>query len=359
LLRVAYNKVVDALRGEARLDALGSEEETRAGAGGEHARGDGVEAPHAPLALDDELALMFLCCHPALPRAAQVALTLKIASGLSTPQIARAFVSDERTIAQRIVRAKQVLRAEGARLELPEATELPARLGPILDVLYLVFAEGYSPSDGDEAVKNDMCAEALRLVRLLAELPSGAPPAAEALRALFCFQAARAAARTADDGSLLLLHEQDRARWDASLLAEGFAALGRSSRGEELTRFHLEAGIAACHAAALRHDATDWPKIVALYDALREVAPSPIVEVNRAVAVGMARGALAGIDELDAIPERELLARYPYALAAYAELHASLGHIDESRGYLRRALDCQSSRAQRRLLERKLASLSR
>jgi RNA polymerase sigma-70 factor (ECF subfamily) len=354
LVRVAYNRVIDAMRGDARLEPLA------AGPDGEPpAVPHAPDAPHPAPALDDELALMFLCCHPTLPRAAQVALTLKIASGLSTAQIARAFVTDERTVAQRIVRAKQRLREEGARFELPEIGELPARVGPILDVLYLVFAEGHTPSDGDSAVKDEMCAEALRLARLLVELPGGAPPAADALRALLCFQASRAAARTADDGGLLLLHEQDRSRWDGALVAEGFAALARSARGSELTRFHLEAAIAACHAAAPRHDATDWPQIVSLYDALREVAPSPVIEVNRAVAVGMARGALAGLDELDAIPERELLARYPYALAAYAEMHASLGSLDEARGYLRRALDCQSSRAQCRLLERKLRSLAR
>src|SRR5262249_33677418 len=151
-------------------------------------------------------------------------------------------------------------------------------------------------------------------------------PAAEALRALFCFHAARTPARTAEDGSLVLLHEQDRSRWDADLLDEGFLFLGRSARGEELSRFQLEAGIAACHAQATSYATTDWGKIVDLYDLLRATSPSPVVDVNRALAVGMLRGALAGLDELDAIPERDLLARYPYALAVYAELHASRGH---------------------------------
>jgi RNA polymerase sigma-70 factor (ECF subfamily) len=196
-------------------------------------------------------------------------------------------------------------------------------------------------------------------VRLLAELPCGAPPAAEALRALLCFQAAKAGARIADDGSLLLLHEQDRARWDSALVSEGFEYLGRAARGDQLSRFHLEAGIAACHAAAPNYQMTDWPQVVLLYDALRAVARSPIVEVNRAVAVAMASGAMAGIDELDAIPERELLRRYPYALAAYADLYVSLGRFAEARDYLGRALKHQSSRAQRGLLERKLASLDR
>jgi RNA polymerase sigma-70 factor (ECF subfamily) len=352
LVSVAHNRAVDRLRGEARLAPL---EASHADSLDALDGGASVPAP----AVDDELALMFLCCHPALPRAAQVALTLKVACGLGVPQIARAFLTEERTLAQRLVRAKQLLRREGARFEVPEPAQLPARIEPILDVLYLVFNEGYSPSDGDLASREDLCAEALRLARLLGEVPGGAPPAAEALRALFCFQASRAPARTGDDGSLLLLHEQDRSRWDAALAAEGFACLGRAARGGEVSRFHIEAGIAACHSAAPSHQATEWPLIVSLYDDLRAVAPSPVVDVNRAIAIGMARGALAGIDELDAIPEREIVGRYPYALAAYAELHASLGELDEARAYLRRALEQQPAGAQRRLLERKLAALAR
>jgi RNA polymerase sigma-70 factor (ECF subfamily) len=345
ILRVAHNRAVDVLRSGARLTAFEAE----------HA---GAVEPPAP-ALDDELRLMFLCCHPSLPRAAQVALTLKVGCGFTVPQIARAFLTEEKTLAQRIVRAKESLRRACARFEMPDAGELAGRLEPIFDVLYLVFNEGYSPTDGEAAIKADVCAESLRLVRLLGELPSGAPPTAEALRALFCFQASRGPARTGDDGSLLLLHEQDRARWDAALAAEGFACLGRAASGDALSRFHVEAAIAACHAAAPSHQATDWPRIVELYDALRDLAPSPIVEVNRAVAIAMASGALAGIDELDAIPERDLLMRYPYALAAYAELYASLGRLAEARTYLVQALAHQSSRAQRSLLERKLASLAR
>jgi RNA polymerase sigma-70 factor (ECF subfamily) len=194
-------------------------------------------------------------------------------------------------------------------------------------------------------------------VRLLTDRPRTATPAAEALRALLCFHASRAPARIAADGSLLLLPEQDRARWDASLVEEGMAHLDRAARGEELSRHHIEAGIAACHAAAPSHAATDWPRILRLYDALRVRAPSPVVEVNRAFAVGMVHGASAGLDELDAIPERDLVAGYPYALATYAELHASLGNLAEARVYLRRALEQQPAGAQRVLLARKLAAL--
>jgi RNA polymerase sigma-70 factor (ECF subfamily) len=346
LLRVAHNALVDELRSERRLVPL-SEQQLDAAA----------PPVDLDLALDDELCLIFLCCHPSLPRAAQVALTLRIVYGFDSAQIARAFLSDERTIAQRIVRAKQRLREEGTRFELPEHGELPSRLGPILDVLYQLFTEGYATTAGEAGIDEELCRESLRLARALTLDPRWTSPSAEALRALFCFHGARMAARRADDGSLLLLQEQDRATWDSELLAEGFACLARSARGDELSRFHLEAGIAGCHAQAHSFASTDWEQIVALYDLLRETSPSPIVDVNRALAVAMLRGATAGLDELDSIPERELLARYPYALATYAELHASLGHITEARIYLDRALEQQASPAERALLRRKRSAL--
>jgi RNA polymerase sigma-70 factor (ECF subfamily) len=344
LLRVAHNIAVDAIRRDQRLVAL---PDAHGEEGGDDAN-----------AIDDELALMFLCCHPALPRAAQIALTLKTVCGFTVAQIASAFLSDEATVAQRILRAKQRLRREKAEFELPAVDELPERLDPILQVLYLVFNEGHTPSDGEAAVRRDLCEDALRLARLLVRLPLTATPTAEALLSLFAFQASRNAARQADDGSLLLLPEQDRARWDATLIEEGFAHLDRASRGDTLSLFHLEAGIAAVHAAAPSFHATDWPKIVMLYDVLRARAPSPIVEVNRAIAVAMAEGAVAGLDELDAIPERDFVARYPYALAAYGELHASLGHLEAARDYFSRALACQPVQAQRAVLVRKLATLA-
>jgi RNA polymerase sigma factor (sigma-70 family) len=345
LLRVAGNVVVDGLRRDRRAVPLAREHD------GEQ------EAPDA--AVDDELRLVFLACHPSLSRAAQIALTLRVAYGFETGQIARAFLSDEATIAQRIVRAKQRLREQGVRFELPEPSELPSRMAAILDVLYQVFTEGYATTASDGGIDDSLCAESLRLVRVLTSDARLTTPAAEALHALFCFHAARAEARRADDGSLLLLHEQDRSRWNAAVLDEGFLLLGRSARGGDATRFHAEAGIAACHAAAHDHAATDWLRIVELYDVLRERAPSPVVDVNRALAVAHAHGAVAGLDELDAIPERDLLARYPYALAAYAELHASLGHLDEARALLERALAHQPSPAERALLERKRAELDR
>jgi RNA polymerase sigma-70 factor (ECF subfamily) len=344
LLRVAHNAIVDTLRRERVNEPLADDY-----------AGEPV-APPVP-EVDDELRLIFLCCHPALARSAQVALTLRVAYGFTTTQIARAFVSDGRTIAQRIVRAKQRLRDERTRFELPDQDEIPSRMTAILDVLYQAFTEGYSTTDSDAGIDEDLCRESLRLVRLLTDdVPWGFAPA-DALRALFCFHAGRIPARIAEDGSLVLLHEQDRSRWDEDLLTEGFVLLERSAQGEELTRFHVEAGIAACHAKAASYASTDWGEIVAQYDLLRRVSPSPIVEVNRAMAIGMLRGAVAGLDELDAIPERDLIARYPYALATYAELHASLGHRVEARTFLDRALEQQASPAERALLLRKRASL--
>jgi RNA polymerase sigma-70 factor (ECF subfamily) len=343
LLRVAHNVVIDALRAERREVALV----------GEHA---GVSEPATP-EFDDELRLIFLCCHPSLARAAQIALTLRVAYGFDTAQIARAFLADERTIAQRIVRAKQRLRDEGTRFELPEPVEVPARLPPILDVLYQLFTEGYATTESEAGIDESLCHESLRLVRLLTDDERWTTPAAEALRALLCFHVARMPARKADDGSLLFLQEQDRLLWDRALFVEAFTFLGRSSRGNDVSHFHLEAGIAACHARAASYVTTDWAEIVALYDALRKVSPSPVVDVNRALAVAMLRGAHAGLDELDAVPERELVARYPYALATYAELHASLGHLEQARSFLDRALALQTSPAERALIRRKRAAL--
>ncbi len=350
LLRVAGNWMIDQLRRERRAEALADA----------LAEAPAVSSEPAAPVVEDELCLVFLCCHPALPRAAQIALTLRTAFGFSAAQIARAFLSDERTISQRIVRAKRRLREARVRFELPDTDELPERRDAILDVLYQLFTEGHSTTEGAAGVDDAICRDALRLSRLLTDDPRLTSPGAEALRALICFHMARAPARHADDGSLLLLQEQDRTRWDASLVAEGFEWLARSARGPEASRFHVEAGIAACHAAAPTYASTDWPRILELYDLLRTLVPSPVVDVNRALAVAMCRGATAGLDELDAIPERDLLARYPYALAAYAELYASLGELERARGCLDRALEQlgqRTSPAERALLRRKRASL--
>jgi RNA polymerase sigma-70 factor (ECF subfamily) len=343
LVRVAHNALIDALRRQPPTQPL------------EGNHNGQVDPP--TLESDDELRLMCLCCDPALTRAAQVALVLNVTFGLSARQIATALVSDERTVAQRIVRAKQRLRDEGVRFDVPEAVGLPERLTTMLDVLYIVFSEGYNPTTDDAALDAGLCNEALRLVRLLSETKETAVSAVFALRALLCFHASRVPARLADDGSVLLMPEQDRARWDSALLAEAFSCLRDAGSGTALTRFHIEAAIAACHALGSTYATTDWARIVDLYNMLRERSPSLVVDVNRALAIAMLSGARAGLDELDAIPEREVLSRYPYGLAAYADLHASLGNLEEARTYLVRALEHQSSPTQRGLLMRKLAAI--
>jgi RNA polymerase sigma-70 factor (ECF subfamily) len=344
LVRVAHNALVDALRRERRTEPLG----------------EGHDIPVEPPALehDDELRLTFLCCDSVLSRAAQVALVLNVIFGLTARQIASALLSDESTVAQRIVRAKQRLREEGIRFDLPRGSALPERLGVVLEVLYVVFSEGYNPTQ-EEALDAGLCNEALRLTRLISADRQTATPASFALRALLCFHVSRLPARLADDGSLLLIQEQDRSRWDRPLIDEAFECLRLAGRGHELTRFHIEAGIAACHALGSTYASTDWARIVGLYELLKERAPSLVVDVNRALAVAMYRGAREGLDELDAIPEREILGRYPYALAAYADLHASLGHLGEARRYLDRALQHQSAPAQHALLARKRSALER
>lgn len=364
LVRVAQNALIDMLRKERPTRSL----DTGGAEGGLDPDG-GYPQPAEPdygstagptvLDSDDELRLVFLCCDPVLPLSARIALVLNVALGLTARQIASAFVSDERTVSQRIVRAKQRLRDEGVRFDLPDREALPPRVAAVLDVLYIAFSEGHNPTEDDGALDAGLCAQALRLVRLLTERKGFATPAAFALRALLCFHASRLPARMADDGSLLLIQEQDRALWDQRLMMEGFSCLGSAGEGNELSRFHLEAAIAACHALAPTYARTDWAKIVELYDTLGTIAPSLVVDVNRAVAVAMLSGARAGLDELDGIPEREILGRYPYALAAYADLHASLGSLEEARSYLDRALKYQTSPAQRALLARKRAALER
>ena len=344
LARVSHNVMVDSLRRDARTDPLD----------GDHDASSETPAFDS----DDEIRLMFLCCDPVLARAAQIALVLNVAFGLTARQIAAAFLSDERTVAQRIVRAKQRLRDAGISFEVPGSATRPARLGAVLDVLYVVFSEGFVPTDDVAPFDATLCHEALRLVRLLADSPQTASPHTHALRALMCLHASRLPARLGVDGGLLLMPEQDRTRWDHALIAEGFACLSAAASGDDLSRFHIEAAIAACHATATTYVNSDWPRIVELYEMLRERWPSLVVDVNRALAVAMRSGARAGLDELDAIPEREVLGRYPYALAAYADLHASLGNIEESCASLDRALEHQTSPAQQTLLRRKRAGLA-
>lgn len=299
---------------------------------------------------DDLLRLMFTACHPVLSPEARVALTLRLVGGLSTEEIARAFLVPEATLAQRIVRAKKTLAEARVPFEVPRGAELGARLASVLEVLYLVFNEGYSATAGEDWLRPALCDDALRLGRVLAGL---APGEAEVhgLVALMEIQASRARARTQPSGEPVLLLEQDRARWDQLLIRRGLAALERAvALGGARGPYALQAAIAACHARARNADATDWPRIAALYATLAEVAPSPVVELNRAVAVSMAFGPEAGLERVDALASEPSLAHYHLLPSVRGDLLQKLGRREEARGEFERAASLTRNARERELL---------
>jgi len=305
---------------------------------------------------DDLLRLIFTACHPLLNTDARVALVLRLLGGLTTEEIARAFLAPTPTIAQRIVRAKKTLAEARVPFELPRAPERAERLSSVLEVIDLVFNEGYTATSGDDWVRRDLCEEALRLGRILAELDAEEPEV-HGLVALMEIQASRLHARVGPDGEPILLLEQDRARWDQLLIRRGLAALERAAwLGGALGPYALQAAIAACHARARTAEATDWPRIVALYDALSQVAPSPVVELNRAVAVSMAYGPEAGLEALDVLAGERSLVRYHLLPAVRGDLLLKLGRREEARGELEKAASLtQNAREKRLLLERAAA----
>ena len=299
---------------------------------------------------DDLLRLVFTACHPVLSTDARVALTLRLLGGLTTDEIARAFLVPEATMAQRIVRAKRTLTEARVPFEVPRAAELPARLASVLAVIYLVFNEGYSATTGDDWMRPALCAEALRLGRVVAGLM---PDESEVLGlvALMEIQASRTAARTDAQGRAVLLMDQDRNRWDPLLIRRGLAALARAEAlGGARGPYALQAALAACHARARQAEATDWAQIVALYDALVQVAPSPVVELNRAVAVGMAFGPDAGLEIIDALAADAALANYHWLPSVRGDLLAKLGRIDEARAEFERAAGMTRNARERELL---------
>jgi RNA polymerase sigma-70 factor (ECF subfamily) len=317
---------------------------------------EGPDAMDPQAIPDDRLRLIFICCHPGLPEESRVALTLRLVGGLSTTEIARAFLVAEPTIAQRLVRAKRTIRERGLSYELPEAAELSERLPAVLAVVYLIFNEGYAAHGGDALVRHDLCQEALRLGRTLAELMDDEPEVI-GLLALMELQASRAATRADADGELVLLSGQDRSRWDRAQILRGLALLERAGPTERAGPYQLQAAIAACHARAVSWDTTDWPAIVQHYRALAEAAPSPVVDLNRAVAIGLAEGAGAGLDAVDAIDVAALRA-YHFLPAARAEFLRRLGRLTEAAAEYRRALALADNARERRFLEARLAEVS-
>lgn len=299
---------------------------------------------------DDLLRLMFTACHPVLSTEARLALTLRLLGGLSTEEIARAFLAAESTIAQRIVRAKRTLAEARVPFELPDATERKARLGSVLDVLYLIFNEGYAATAGDDWLRPALCEEALRLGRTLAELAPGESEV-HGLVALMELQASRNRARVDAQGEPILLLEQNRARWDRLLIQRGLNALERAEKlGGALGPYALQAAIAACHARARTAEETPWKRITALYDALAQVSPSPVVELNAAVAVGMAFGPQAGLELVDALMDDPRLRSYHLLPSVRGDLLFKLGRLGEARTEFLRAAELTQNRREQALL---------
>jgi RNA polymerase sigma-70 factor, ECF subfamily len=300
--------------------------------------------------------LIFTCCHPALPPDAQVAMTLREVCGLTTEEIAAAFLTGAPTVAQRIVRAKAKIRAAQIPYEVPPREALAGRLETALHVVYLVFTQGYEPASGEMVVRVDLVDEAIRLGRLLVELLP--EPEVLGLLALMLLQDSRRATRTSADGDLVLLADQDRARWDRARIAEGLALLQRAVSSGQVGPYTLQAAIAAAHAEAPTAAATDWDRIVGLYDLLARVDPSPVVELNRAVAVAMRDGPAAGLAPIDAILERGQLHGYHLAHAARADLLRRLGRTAEARDAYRRALQLTRQEPERRFIRQRLGELA-
>jgi len=303
---------------------------------------------------DAQLCVMFCCAHPSLPPPAQVAVMLKTLCGFSVGESAHAFLVPETTIEKRLSRAYAELRTHRNFLDAVTGPHVPERLASVHASLYLLFNEGYHGSHPEHAVREELCGEAMRLCALLAEHPAGDVPRTHALFALFCFHAVRLGTRTDASGALQLLAEQDRSRWDRALIARGEASLSRASTGNELSAYHVEAAIAACHATAASFADTDWRSIVNLYDVLLRIRPSAVVALNRAIAVGYADGPAFGLDAIDALARETSLAAYPFLDAARGDFLRALGRTAEAHASFERAIARARNDAERELLARKL-----
>jgi len=340
-------KAIDSIRRNARFDAL--TEEQVENLPGEEGESHEIE--------DDRLRLVFTCCHPALAPDAQVALTLREVCGLKTEEIAHAYFTPAPTLAQRIVRAKTKIRDAGIPYEVPGAAELPERLEAVLRVIYLVFNEGYSASSGDSVTRTDLSGEALRLARLLVELMP--EPEAMGLLALMLLHESRRSARTSPSGDLILLEEQDRSLWNRALIAEGVSLVEKALESRRFGPYGIQAAISAVHAEGPSAAATDWAQIVALYDVLLRMDPSPVIELNRAVAIAMRDGPQTGLSLIESIFSEKQLLDYHLAHAARADLHRRLGNKAAAIGSYEKALALARQAPERRFLERRIAELKK
>ena len=351
LISTGRFKAIDTLRRRSRFDASQDELvrylEAQLSSAEKSNEEDSVD--------DDRLRLIFTCCHPSLPPEARVALTLREVCGLTTEEIAKAFLITPRTLAQRIVRAKAKIRETKIPYEVPSSEELPERLGAVLHVIYLVFNEGYSAATGKEVMRTDLTGEAIRLARLLMELQS--EPEVVGLLALMLLQESRHAARTSPTGEMILLENQDRSLWNRQQIAEGVALLEKALKSNRFGSYTLQAAIAAVHAQAKSIAATDWQQIVTIYDRLLRIHPSPVVQLNRAVAIAMCDGPEAGLAQIDALLEQGELANYYLAHSARADMYRRLGRTVEARSAYERALALTQQEPERQFLQERIRQL--
>jgi RNA polymerase sigma factor (sigma-70 family) len=357
LMATAKNRAIDRLRREKTYERKREEVARDTGVLFAMERSDFEAAADDEIG-DDLLALIFTCCHPLLSREARVALTLRLLGGLTTTEIASAFLVGESTVAQRLVRAKKTLREAKVPFEVPRGAELDERLPSVLEVIYLVFNEGYAASAGDDWVRTDLCEEALRLGRILAEL-APREPEVHGLVALMEIQASRLAARRGPDGEPVLLLDQDRGRWDPLLIVRGRRALEQAEDlPAPLGPYCLQAAIAACHTRAIQPEETDWVRIAALYETLAQLSPSPIIELNRAVAISMAFGPAAGLALLEEIKDEPALSKYHLLPSVRGDLLEKLGRSEEAASEYKRAAGMTNNERERELLLSRAARLS-
>ena len=349
LMRVARNRAIDLVRRDKHFSYFTPELTELL-----YAQANQPDLPATEKEIqDDQLRMMFSCCNPALTTEAQVTLILKTLCGFSVSEIANALLSNPDSIEKRLGRARKLFRESGSFVELNDPSEIPRRLEAVFQAIYLLFNEGYHGSRSERIVREELCYEAIRLALLLAEHPESQIPRTHALLALLCFHAARLSSRIDDDGGLIQLEMQDRSKWDQNLVGRGFRFFEKASEGNELSEFHLEAAIAAVHCAAKSYDDTEWSKIVELYDLLYQIKPSPIVALNRAVAIGRAHGPEKGLIELGKIQDLEKLQTYPFVAAAHGEFHLRAGRPLEASKYFEKAMKLARNQTEINFFERK------